>query len=429
MDASSENVDPRSRALRQASLALMEPEVGRRVGEGAGISSEGHDLLMAAVAAATASPDEREDFMEQAQAFAESAVDAMWPQIEEMLRDGPGIPVFRTLDTWPADLVGVPLRPFMHESEFPPPGLSRYDIGMRHRVAHGIVGAALTGKPFSVGFSGFRVPGKGLAEEFGVAILQAGAVADLLLTGTLNPESGCGCHTMVTDRIMAALGVGGDDRPDHGPVRTLDEILAQQGLTEAFHDRFVDAWNVAEDLVDRARASGLLDLEAEQLNGAGRITVNPVEVAHAVNDIAMISAPTTDDLAGPAIRMAAMAVAERYVGGGPVHATLSMVSHTPFYRSREHARLTSMTVSIAAVLAGCWLAEQPTRGVAPVWEAVATPAHASTRDRRCASLALTVVKRHWQEIEAAARELISAGVIDLPACPRRHGPKTPAPDG
>jgi hypothetical protein len=424
MDASSENVDPRSRALGQAFLALMEPEVGRRRGEGAVISSESHDLLMAAVGAAAASPEEREDFMAQARALAESAVDASWRQIEEMRRNAPGIPVFRTLDTLPVLLLGVPLRPFLSTSEATPPGLSRYDIGMRHTVAHGIVGAALTGQPFSVGFGGFRVPGEGLAEKFRVAILQAGAVADLLLTGTPNQENGCGCHTLVTDRIMAALGVEGDDRPDHDPVRTLDAILAERGLTEAFHDHFVDAWNEAEDLVDRARASGLLDRKAEELHMAGRITVNPVEVAHAVNDIAMISTPETDDLAGPATRMAAMAVAERYVGGGPVHATLSLVSRTPTYSSREHAELTAFTTSFAAILAGRWLEEQPTSGVAPAWYGVATPEGASTRDRQATSLALAIVKRHWKEIEVAARELIGAGVIDLPACPRRDGPTT-----
>jgi len=331
----------------------------------------------------------------------------------------------------PADLLGVPPWLFESTSEAPPLGLSRYDIGTHHRVAHGIVGAALTGQPFSVGFSGFRVQVNGLAGERRVAILQAGAVAETLLTGAPTRETGCGCYTLVADRIMAALGARGDDRPDESPVRAPSEILAGQGI-EALQDLFVemfdDAWNVAENLVDRARASGLLDREAERLHRAGRITVNPVEVAHAVNDFAMIT-PTTDDLAKPAIRMAAMAVAERYIGGGPVHATLSLVSRTPDYRSRKHAELTAFTVPVAAVLAGCWRAEQPTSGVPPVWEAVATPAHTSTRDRRCASLALTVVKRHWQEIEAAARELIGAGVVDLPACPRRHGPKTPAPDG
>jgi hypothetical protein len=424
MDASSENVDPRSRALQQAFLALMEPEVGRRVGESAGMSSESHDLLLAAVETATASPEEREDFMAQAQALAESAVDASWRQIEEMRRNAPGIPVFRTLDTLPALLLGVPLRPFVSTSEATPPGLSRYDIGMRHKVAHGIVGAALTGQPASVGFSGFRMPSERLVERFHVAILQAGAVAGLLLTGTINPEDGCECHTMVTDRIMASLGVGGRDRPDHGPVRTLDEILAEKGLTKAFHDRFVDAWNVAQDLLGPARASGLLDREAEQLHTAGRITIDPVAVAFAVNDIARISAPGTDDLTGPATRMAAMAVAERYVGGGPVHATLSLVSRTPTYRSREHSELTAFTTAFAAVLAGRWRAEQPMSGVAPAWDAVATPEGASTRDRQATSLALTIVKRHWKEIEAAARELIGAGVIDLPACPRRDGPTT-----
>ena len=428
MDPSSENVDPRSRALRQASLALMEPEVGRRVGEGPVMSLESHALLMAEVEEATASPEERDDFMEQAGGLAASIVDDNWRPIEEMLWKAPGIPVFRDAETWPADLLGRPLWPFRAGAEAHPAGLSRYDIETRHRVAHGIVGAALTGQPISVGFSGFRVRANGLAEELRVAILQAGAVAETLLTGAPNLEIGCGCHTLVTDRIMEAVGGRGDDRPDDSPVQALSEILAEQGITEAFHDLFVDAWNVAENLVDRARASGLLDREAERLHRAGRITVNPVEVAHAVNDFAMIT-PTTDDLAKPAIRMAAMAVAERYIGGGPVHATLSLVSRTPDYRSRKHAELTAFTVPVAAVLAGCWRAEQPTSGVPPVWEAVATPAHTSTRDRRCASLALTVVKRHWQEIEAAARELIGAGVVDLPACPRRHGPKTPAPDG
>jgi len=304
MDASSENVDPRSRALRQASLALMEPEVGRRVGEGPVMSLESHALLMAEVEEATASPEERDDFMGQAQALAASEVDANWRQIETMMRDAPGIPVFRTLETLPADLLGVPpCWPFESTSEAPPLGLSRYDIGTHHRVAHGIVGAALTGQPFSVGFSGLRVQVNGLAEERRVAILQAGAVADTLLTGAPTRETGCGCYTLVADRIMAALGARGDDRPDESPVRAPSEILAGQGI-EALQDLFVemfdDAWNVAENLVDRARASGLLDREAERLHRAGRITVNPVEVALAVNDFAMIGSSATDDRDRPA---------------------------------------------------------------------------------------------------------------------------------
>ena len=304
MDALSETVDPRSRALKQASVALMEPAVGRRVGEGAVISSESHDLLMAAVEATTASPEERDDFMGQAQALAASEVDANWRQIETMMRDAPGIPVFRTLETLPADLLGVPpCWPFESTSEAPPLGLSRYDIGTHHRVAHGIVGAALTGQPFSVGFSGLRVQVNGLAEERRVAILQAGAVADTLLTGAPTRETGCGCYTLVADRIMAALGARGDDRPDESPVRAPSEILAGQGI-EALQDLFVemfdDAWNVAENLVDRARASGLLDREAERLHRAGRITVNPVEVALAVNDFAMIGSSATDDRDRPA---------------------------------------------------------------------------------------------------------------------------------
>jgi hypothetical protein len=60
-------------------------------------------------------------------------------------------------------------------------------------------------------------------------------------------------------------------------------------------------------------------------------------------------------------------------------------------------------------------------GVAPVWDEVAPPEGVSDqRSQRFPTLALAVLKHHWPEIEAAAAELLKAGAIDLPACPR-HG--------
>jgi hypothetical protein len=258
-----------------------------------------------------------------------------------------------------------------------------------------------------------------LAHEFRVPILMAGEIADTQLTGAFNSDDGCGCHAELIHSIAAGVGARPEARPEGGPARALGAQLDAHGLTTAFHDLFVERWEVAGELVEKARASGMLDREAARLHRAGRITINPAEVAFAVNTFVMGDVPS-DDLERPAIRAAAMAVAERYLGGGPVHATLAWVGQSPEYRNEIHAKATNCAVPYAATLAGLWLTDRPAMGVAPVWDEVAPPEGVSDqRSQRFPTLALAVLKRHWPEIEAAAAGLIEAGAIDLPACPRR----------
>jgi len=253
-----------------------------------------------------------------------------------------------------------------------------------------------------------------------VPILLAGEVASTLLSGAFDAKDGCGCHVSAINCIAAIVGAHPEARPGGAPARALGAQLDAQGLTAAFHDLFVERWAVAQSLVENARSSGMLDREAARLHRAGRITIDPVEVAFAVNGFVMDGA-TPDDLERAAIRAAAMAVAERYLGGGPVHATLAWVGRSAGYRNDIHAEATGYAVPYAATLAGLWLADRPAIGVPPVWDAVAPPENVSNpHSQRFPTLALAVLKHHWQEIESAAAELLDAGAIDLPVCPRRR---------
>jgi hypothetical protein len=219
----SKDAGARGRALGQAVLALMEPAVSRRMGLGDEISRSGYARLEAAKAAGASSPAELDDFMEQASTLAWEAVEQHWGRLAPLVRQDGRAPQFLDLADWPAELVGQPLHPFPPAAEVSAQ-VSSYGVEVRHRVAHGIVGAALSGRAVSVGFAGFRIPGT-LAPEVRAPILIAGAAAAALLTGALDADRGCECGPMLVDAIAAIVGARPEARPAGRSPRALGEQL------------------------------------------------------------------------------------------------------------------------------------------------------------------------------------------------------------
>lgn len=273
----------RDRELQQVVLELMEAAVSRRLGRGPEVSRASYKRITASVRRAAATRQEREDFLEQATEIAESSVDENWEAIEPLTQRGVRLS-FRDLEHWPKALAERPLHPLPPVSNVMRDKPSSYEIGIKHRVAHGVIAAAFTGHLISVGFSGFTVPRRAIGETGLVQIMQAGNALELLLAGQIDPERHCECRVLTTACILDALGITG-----LSGIGTLGEQLTAIGQADLFHHYFVNRWNETEPLVKRGLDVGFIDVEATRLAAAGRITIDPVAAAAAL-DVALPAA-------------------------------------------------------------------------------------------------------------------------------------------
>lgn len=262
---------------------MMEAEISCRLGRGPEVSPETHKMINAAMDRATASPAERDDFFAQARDLAESDVDQNWKAFEPLARRGNL--VFSDLGHLPANLIGMPLHPLVPPTSAVPERPTRYDCEVMHRVAHAVVGAALTGQPVSVGFSGIALTqGSGGPERYVPAML-AGNVVDKKLMCDVDSVDGCDCLHQVSEVILWVLGITGVGRE-----RPLYEQLEAIGREDDFREYLAKQWTEADRLVRRGFESGFMDVEAERLKETGRITVDPVAAASALG----LPAPESD---------------------------------------------------------------------------------------------------------------------------------------
>ena len=122
-----------------------------------------------------------------------------------------------------------------------------------------------------------------------------------------------------------------------------------------------------------------------------------------------------------AFRQAAMAVTERYVGGGPVFVTMAICDVSPSYTDDDHCELAAGTVPYAAVLTERWLRERPGGDMPPIWDGVGF-ADGDDSTRLYVDGALEVLKDHWPEVVATARALLRDGWAELAARPDQRRP-------
>jgi hypothetical protein len=266
---------PRDRALRRAALAFMEEAVERRMGREMGLSPDAYRLIMDCARSVTRSTRERDDFLGQAWTIADSSVAGQWDLLAP-LATASGVR-FGGLEDLPADLVGRPFHAFPEKSS---PALSGYDVGAQHLVAHAVVGAALTGRPMSVGFSGFTVPGSTANLRQTVQIMLAGNATEALVAGQIDSFRECECRLLARDFIMKALGIPAPPTPG-----SLAAHLESLSRAQEFHDYYAATFAEADALVRLALESGFMAAEADRLMNCGRISVDPATAAQAIQRV------------------------------------------------------------------------------------------------------------------------------------------------
>jgi hypothetical protein len=257
-------------------MSLMQTCAQRRLGLEIGMDPTSHEILMNAIAQAATTEQERDDFKAQAEMLAESALTANWDMVVSLTEKGGGVPRFRRPEDWP----DVPIRPidWIGTDASEPAAVSEHDLRVQHLVAHGLVGAALTDSPVSIGFGGFRVlKAARFADDVAVTVLSAGGVSDLLIAGVVDPEDRCGCAHHAMAIVLDTLGI-----PHLEGQGMLPDLLASTGRTADVEEYMRARCVAAGTLVERLRQTSLYREECHRLPRLGRTVIHPAAVTAAL---------------------------------------------------------------------------------------------------------------------------------------------------
>ncbi len=260
-------------ALASAVMALMGSVVEERLGRGRRIDAESLDIAEKARDRVALTDEARDDFMCQADLLARSTVDLQWASIEPLTRHGS--PVFRGLADWPSNLAGQAPEPHASERQPGDPDDSLNRETAVHLVAHALAATALTGQATSVGFSGFSLPGFSDWARKCQSILAAN-IATFMVFGRMGNVDLCRYCDQAAEAMGYALGLEPDGR-------TVDELIAASDRAEELKQTGREIGWAAEDLTRRLLESGTLEADAERLCDQGRISIEPLDVAIALN--------------------------------------------------------------------------------------------------------------------------------------------------
>lgn len=263
--------DERLQALQRAVNAAMERAVAWRLARSNEVSAQRLAQFRAAMNGVATSDEERADFCLQAVAMADDVVERNWNVIEPAIRGSGGVASL-ALHEWPIDLIEEPLRPAGSSGAW-----TTYGTMLRHRVAHGIVACALTGRPAHVGFSSWDYEGQLTLVDY-VQALEAGPMCDSQPAARPDDDDPCDCHEHSLAATVAALGL--NIPPEADAEAWVQRMQRSPQVLEFKHQQHSSAGKI----LVRSLASGLLDAEALRLHEAGRITIDPVAVAAALNN-------------------------------------------------------------------------------------------------------------------------------------------------